>query len=70
MATSPHLAEWDLQLCAEPTGIPTRPLGQRTHKDALGNPMYANEIYDPLTRGTIAASGLGYAMPFRTTWFP
>ncbi len=46
-------------LCAA-NGIPTTPLGV----DALGRPMYANEIYDPTTRGINPANGLGYANPF------
>ncbi len=45
-------------------GYPTGPLGSATYTDALGRPMYANEIYDPLSRGTVTASGLGYANPF------
>jgi hypothetical protein len=45
-------------LCAA-LGIPTTSFG----KDPLGNPVYANEIYDPNTRGT-TAQGLGYAEPF------
>ena len=32
--------------------------------DALGRPIYANEIYDPTTRGVNPANGLGYANPF------
>ncbi len=31
--------------------------------DALGRPMYANEIYDPRTRG-VTTGGLGFADPF------
>jgi hypothetical protein len=46
-------------LCAQ-YGIPTAPLGT----DALGRPIYANEIYDPTTRGVNPANGLGYANPF------
>ena len=45
-------------LCAA-YGIPTTPLAT----DALGRPIYANEIYNPTTRGTTSA-GLGYANPF------
>lgn len=45
-------------LCAQ-YGIPTAPIGT----DALGRPIYANEIYDPSTRG-VTNSGLGYANPF------
>jgi hypothetical protein len=39
-------------------GIPTTSFGT----DPKGNPVYANEIYDPNTRGVI--NGLGYASPF------
>jgi hypothetical protein len=55
-------------LCAT-YGIPTGPLGGATYTDALGRPMYANEIYDPTTRG-IAANGLGYANPFANNMIP
>jgi hypothetical protein len=51
-------ANGNCSLCAA-YGIPTGSLGA----DALGRPQYANEIYDPLTRGT-APNGLGYANPF------
>jgi hypothetical protein len=37
--------------------------------DALGRPVYANEIYDPLTRGTTAA-GVGIANPFPNNMIP
>jgi hypothetical protein len=50
-------------------GIPTGPLGGN-YTDALGRPMYANEIYDPLTRGVVASSGLGYANPFPNNVIP
>jgi hypothetical protein len=46
-------------LCAQ-YGIPTTPLGT----DALGRPIYANEIYDPTTRAINPANGLGYANPY------
>jgi hypothetical protein len=46
-------------LCAQ-YGIPSTPLGT----DALNRPIYANEIYDPTTRGVNSANGLGYANPF------
>ena len=39
-------------------GVPAGPLGT----DALGRPIFANEIYDPLTRGTV--NGQGFANPF------
>src|ERR1700733_3539993 len=45
-------------LCAA-YGIPTAPLAT----DALGRPIYANEIYNPTPRGT-TSGGLGYANPF------
>jgi len=37
--------------------------------DALGRPVYANEIYDPLTRSTTAA-GVGIANPFMNNMIP
>jgi hypothetical protein len=40
-------------------GVPTASLGT----DAMGRPIFANEIYDPTTRGT-AANGLGFSNPF------
>jgi hypothetical protein len=43
-------------LCAT-YGVPTTPLPS---KDALGNPVFANTIYDPLTRN----AALGTATPF------
>jgi hypothetical protein len=46
-------------LCAQ-YGIPTAALGT----DALGRPIYANEIYDPTTRGVNPANNQGYANPF------
>ncbi|HUA18890.1 MAG TPA: TonB-dependent receptor [Bryobacteraceae bacterium] len=51
-------ANGNCSLCAA-YGIPTAPLGT----DALGRPIYANEIYDPTTRG-VTSQGLGYATPF------
>jgi len=51
-------------LCAA-YGIPTTSFGN----DALGHPMYANEIYNPATRGT-TAGGLGYAEPFPNNVIP
>ena len=45
-------------LCAA-YGIPTTSLGT----DALGRPIYANEIYDPNSR-SVTSGGLGYANPF------
>lgn len=45
-------------LCAA-LGIPTTSFGT----DPLGRPVYANEIYDPNTRG-VTEQGLGYANPF------
>ena len=52
-------ANGNCSLCAA-NGIPTTPLGV----DALGRPMYANEIYDPTTRAINPANGLGYANPY------
>jgi hypothetical protein len=55
-------------LCAA-YGIPAGPLGGASYTDALGRPMYANEIYDPLTRATLA-NGLQYANPFPNNKVP
>jgi Carboxypeptidase regulatory-like domain/TonB dependent receptor len=40
-------------------GIPTAKIGT----DAQGQPIFANEIYDPTTRGVLA-NGSGFALPF------
>ena len=50
-------------------GIPTGPLGG-SQVDALGRQMFANVIYDPLTRGVNSASNLGYANPFPNNQVP
>jgi hypothetical protein len=52
-------------LCAA-YGIPNTSLGP----DALGRPMYANEIYDPTTRGINPANGLGFANPYPNNVIP
>lgn len=49
--------------------IPTGPLGGSGSVDALNRPMFANEIYDPLTRVTLA-NGLQYANPFPNNVIP
>lgn len=51
-------------LCAA-NGIPTTPIAT----DPLGNPVYANEIYNPTTRST-TPGGLGYALPFQGNVIP
>jgi hypothetical protein len=51
-------------LCAA-YGIPTAPIGT----DALNRPIYANEIYNPATRG-VTAQGLGFANPFPNNVIP
>ena len=57
-------------LC-DPLAVPTTPLGiPSAISDAKGRPLYANEIYDPLSRGTIASTGLGYADPFLNNKIP
>ena len=56
-------------LCAA-QAIPTGSLGGATYTDALGRPMYANEIYDPLSRGVNPANNLGYANPFANNSIP
>jgi hypothetical protein len=53
-------------LCAA-NGIPTGALTTQT--DALGRPIFANEIYDPTSR-SVTASGLGYATPFANNVIP
>ncbi|HLK51710.1 MAG TPA: TonB-dependent receptor [Bryobacteraceae bacterium] len=58
----------DCALCAA-LGIPTGPLGGPTYTDAKGRPMYANEIYDPTTRG-VTAGNLGFADPFTNNVIP
>jgi hypothetical protein len=46
-------------------GIQTTPLGVPTVQlDALGRQIFANEIYDPLTRAVNPSNNLGYANPF------
>jgi hypothetical protein len=60
----------DCSLCSQ-YGIQTAALGFPTPTtDALGRPMYANEIYDPLSRGVVASSNLGYANPFPNNVIP
>src|SRR5579862_192853 len=45
-------------------GIQQTALGTpKVQLDPLGNQMFANEIYDPATRG-VTSTGLGYATPF------
>ncbi len=61
-------ANGNCSLCAA-NGIPTTPLGNSTYVDALGRPMFANEIYDPGSRNT-TAGGLGYANPFSNNVIP
>jgi len=50
-------------------GYPTTPLGGATYVDAMNNPFYANEIYDPTTRGTTTGN-LGFALPFQGNKVP
>jgi hypothetical protein len=45
-------------------GTPTAPIGT----DGLGRPIYANQIYDPATRGT--QNGVGFADPFQGNIIP
>ncbi|HLK48337.1 MAG TPA: TonB-dependent receptor [Bryobacteraceae bacterium] len=46
-------------------GIPAGPIST----DARGNPVYANEIFDPLSR-TVTAGGVGVADPFSNNMIP
>ena len=55
-------------LCAR-YQIPTGPLGASSYVDALGRPMFANQVYDPLTRGT-TSTGLQYANAFPNNMVP
>jgi hypothetical protein len=45
-------------------GVPTAPIAT----DALGRPVFANEIFDPLTRSTVG--GVGIANPFPNNIIP
>ncbi|HWF11171.1 MAG TPA: carboxypeptidase regulatory-like domain-containing protein [Bryobacteraceae bacterium] len=45
-------------------GVPSAPIGT----DAAGQPIYANEIYDPTTRTTVG--GVGVALPFAGNVIP
>ncbi len=57
-------------LCSQ-YGIQQTPLGVPTVvSDALGRPIYANEVYDPLTRAVNPANNLGYANPFPNNVIP
>ena len=57
-------ANGNCSLCST-YGIQQTALGTpKVQLDALGNQMFANEIYDPTTRGTVPSTGLGYATPF------
>lgn len=65
----------DCSLC--PTyGITTAPLGglnaqgRPNYTDALNRAVYANEIYDPITRAVDPASGRAYANPFVNNVIP
>ncbi|HLH42358.1 MAG TPA: carboxypeptidase-like regulatory domain-containing protein [Bryobacteraceae bacterium] len=49
--------------------IPIGNLGGPGYADALGRPMFANEIYDPLSRATLS-NGLQYASPFANNIVP
>ncbi len=57
-------------LCTQ-YGIATGPLGTPTQQlDALGRTMFANAIYDPLSRGVNSANNLGYANVFPNNQIP
>jgi hypothetical protein len=57
-------------LCSQ-YGIQQTALGIPTPtSDALGRPMLANTIYDPLTRATNPSNNLGYATPFPNNVIP
>ncbi len=68
-AISPNGGPGGCSLCAT-YGILTTALGTpKVQLDPLGNQMFANEIYDPLTRG-VTSTGQGYAMPFLNNSIP
>jgi hypothetical protein len=57
-------------LCAQ-YGIQQTPLGVPTAiTDPLGRPVYANEIFDPLSRSVNPSNNLGYANPFPNNMIP
>src|SRR6185312_7643312 len=58
-AISPFSTNYDKSL-----GLPTAPIAT----DLLGRPIYANEIYDPLTRGV--QNGQAFANPFANNVIP
>jgi hypothetical protein len=47
-------------------GVPSAPIAT----DLLGRPIFANEIYDPATRGTDPATGQAFANPFTNNIIP
>ncbi len=54
-------------------GVPTTalgPVGAAPATDALGRQLFANTIYDPLTRAVNSANNLGYATPFPNNVIP
>ncbi len=57
-------------LCSQ-YGVQQTALGIPTPTtDALGRPMFANTIYDPLTRAVNSTNNLGYASPFQGNVVP
>src|SRR5579875_2697571 len=57
-------------LCSQ-YGIQQAPLGVPTPvTDPLGRPIYANEVFDPLTRAVNPANNLSYANPFPNNIIP
>jgi Carboxypeptidase regulatory-like domain/TonB dependent receptor len=69
-AISPNGGPGGCSLCTQ-YGIQQTALGTPTaQKDALGNLMYANEIYDPASRGVNPSNNLGYAQPFMNNMIP
>ncbi len=69
-AISPNGGPGGCSLCTT-YGIQQTALGTpKVQKDALGNQMFANEIYDPATRGVVASSNLGFALPFPNNMIP
>src|SRR5579863_44488 len=69
-AISPNGGPGGCSLCSQ-YGIQQTALGvPKVQLDPLGNQMFANEIYDPQSRGTVASTGLQYATPFNNNMIP
>ena len=67
---SGDLSERELQPLRAHTAFRPVRSGADAQLDALGRPMFANEIYDPLTRAVNPTNNLGYANPFPNNIIP